>query len=103
MKRRELLQATAAFGLIAATRSPASAAPPAPLKPSVKGGIPVAFLVSDGAVIIDFCGPWEVFQDVELGGRHGDAFLLYTVAETPRPIQASGGMKIVPDYTLANA
>ena len=51
MKRRELLHATAAFGLIAATRSTASAAPPAPLKPPVSGGIPVAFLVSDGEVI----------------------------------------------------
>lgn len=103
MKRRELIQATAALGLIGATRSPASAAPPAPLKPSVKGGIPVAFLVSDGAVIIDFCGPWEVFQDVELGGRHGDAFRLYTVAETKRPIRASGGMKILPDYDFTSA
>src|SRR5438132_6055486 len=56
MKRRELLHATAAFGLIAATPSTASAAPPAPLEPPVSGGIPVAFLVSDGAVIIDFCG-----------------------------------------------
>ena len=71
MKRRELLHATAAFGLIAATRSTASAAPPAPLKPPVSGGIPVAFLVSDGAVIIDFCGPWEVFQDVQVGEERG--------------------------------
>ena len=103
MKRRELLHATAAFGLIAATRPTASAAPPAPLKPPVSGGIPVAFLVSDGAVIIDFCGPWEVFQDVQVGGRHGDGFRLYTVAETTRPIRASGGMKIVPDHDFASA
>src|SRR5262249_27073440 len=33
------------------------------LKPPNKGQIPVAFLISDGAVVIDFCGPWEVFQD----------------------------------------
>src|SRR5256712_13792517 len=100
MKRRELLHATAAFGLIAATRSTASAAPPAPLKPPVSGGIPVAFLVSDGAVIIDFCGPWEGFQDVDLGGRHGDAFRLYTVAETTRPIRASGRAAKPPAYHL---
>src|SRR5206468_649834 len=31
------------------------------LKPPDKGQIPVAFLISDGAVVIDFCGPWEVF------------------------------------------
>src|ERR671930_18298 len=29
------------------------------LKPPDKGQIPVAFLISDGAVVIDFCGPWE--------------------------------------------
>src|SRR5436190_15901470 len=34
------------------------------LKPPDKGQIPVAFLISDGAVVIDFCGLWEVFQDV---------------------------------------
>src|SRR6266576_5062773 len=33
------------------------------LKAPDNGQIPVAFLISDGAVVIDFCGPWEVFQD----------------------------------------
>ena len=74
-----------------------------PLKPPVQGSIPVAFLVSEGAVIIDFCGPWEVFQDVNIPGRQGAPFRLYTVAETTAPIRASGGMRIVPDYTLENA
>src|SRR6266404_1189532 len=74
-----------------------------PLKPPVQGSIPVAFLVSEGAVIIDFCGPWEVFQDVNIPGRQDAPFRLYTVAETTAPIRASGGMRIVPDYTLANA
>ena len=74
-----------------------------PLKPPAQGSIPVAFLVSEGAVIIDFCGPWEVFQDVNIPGRQDAPFRLYTVSETTAPIQASGGMKIVPDYTLANA
>lgn len=74
-----------------------------PLKPPVQGSIPVAFLVSEGAVIIDFCGPWEVFQDVNVPSRHDAPFRLYTVAETTAPIRASGGMRIVPDYTLANA
>jgi putative intracellular protease/amidase/YHS domain-containing protein len=74
-----------------------------PLKPPVQGSIPVAFLVSEGAVIIDFCGPWEVFQDVNIPGRQDAPFRLYTVATTTAPIRASGGMKIVPDYTLENA
>ena len=74
-----------------------------PLKPPAQGSIPVAFLVSEGAVIIDFCGPWEVFQDVNVPGRQDAPFRLYTVAETTAPIRASGGMKIVPDYTLKDA
>jgi len=74
-----------------------------PLKPPVQGSIPIAFLISEGAVIIDFCGPWEVFQDVNIPGRQDAPFRLYTVAETTAPIRASGGMKIVPDYTLENA
>lgn len=84
MNRRDLLKA-AALGL--ATTS---------LRGEASSEIPVAFLVSDGAVIIDFCGPWEVFQDA--GG-----FRLYTVAESTRPIRASGGMQIVPDYDFASA
>jgi hypothetical protein len=32
------------------------------LTPPALGSIPVAFLISEGAVMIDFTGPWEVFQ-----------------------------------------
>lgn len=124
MKRRDLLQGAAAFGLLAgvpfsaARRVFASAGPaegptgadgkqsspkPNPLTPPAQGSIPVAFLLSEGAVIIDFCGPWEVFQDVSIPGRQDAPFRLYTVAETTQPIRASGGMKIVPDHTLTSA
>ncbi len=73
------------------------------LKPPDKGQIPVAFLISDGAVVIDFCGPWEVFQDVMIPGSREMPFRLYTVAESKKPIRTSGGMQIVPDYTIQNA
>jgi putative intracellular protease/amidase/YHS domain-containing protein len=73
------------------------------LKPPEKDQIPVAFLISDGAVVIDFCGPWEVFQDVVIPSRQDMPFRLYTVGETKKPIRTSGGMQIVPDYTIANA
>ena len=70
------------------------------LKPA--SPIPVAFVISEGAVVIDFCGPWEVFRDVMLpSGDH--PFRLYTVSDKTAPITAGGGMKIVPDYTFANA
>jgi len=73
------------------------------LKPPDKGHIPVAFLISDGAVVIDFCGPWEVFQDVMIPGSAQMPFRLYTVAEAKKPIRTSGGMQIIPDYTIQNA
>jgi transcriptional regulator GlxA family with amidase domain len=53
--------------------------------------------------VIDFCGPWEIFERVNILGRKYDAFHLYTVAETAAPITAAGGLKIVPNYTIANA
>ena len=81
----------------------AVAADTASLKPPDNGQIPVAFLISDGAVVIDFCGPWEVFQDVMIPSRQEMPFRLYTVAETKKPIRTSGGMQIVPDYTIQNA
>jgi putative intracellular protease/amidase/YHS domain-containing protein len=73
------------------------------LKPPAQGSIPVAFLISEGAVMIDFTGPWEVFQDVMVPGRTDHPFRLYTVSESTSPIHASGGMKIVPNYTFENA
>jgi transcriptional regulator GlxA family with amidase domain len=75
------------------------------LTPPKDGSIPVAFAISRGATMIDFAGPWEVFQDVMLrnSGGHRAGFQLYTVSETTEPIRASGGMKIVPDYTFETA
>ena len=112
MKRREFLERAAALGVLAAIPSPAlAAARPGkkpeerypPLAPPAKGPILVAFLLSDGAVVIDFTGPWEVFQDAAAPGRMDAPFELYTVAETAGPIVASSGMKIVPDHTFADA
>src|SRR6266446_315631 len=73
------------------------------LKPPAQGKIPIAFVISEGAVIIDFCGPWEVFRDVNIPGREDGPFRLYTVSDTTSPIHAGGGMQIIPDYTFANA
>jgi putative intracellular protease/amidase len=78
-------------------------AKPHPLVPPAHGGIAVAFVISDGAVVIDFTGPWEVFNEVNMPGHEEMAFHTYTVAETLKPITASGGMKIIPDYTFKTA
>ena len=119
MNRRQLLQRTTAFSFLGAVpfsipessfrehiASPVSdqpATPARPLTPPASGSIPVAFVISEGAVVIDFAGPWEVFQDVNIPSRSDSAFRLYTVAATTNPIHATGGMKITPDYTFKNA
>lgn len=71
-----------------------------PLTPPVEGSIPVAFPISEDAVIIDFCGPWAVFSGVHVHGRKDPVFHLYTVAETKEPILASGGMDLLPAWIL---
>jgi putative intracellular protease/amidase/YHS domain-containing protein len=105
MHRRDLfragLAASSAF-VYGAKRAGAAQSVVNPLRPPAKGEIPVAFLISDGAVVIDFTGPWEVFQDVMLDSQQMP-FHLYTVAASAKTIHASGGMQIVPDFTFANA
>lgn len=107
MKRADLLRGAAALGLLYADipgDAHASAAPTkvVPLAPPA-GGVPVAFLLSAGAVMIDFAGPWEVFQDARVPSRTTAAFNVYTVAQTTRPIAVSAGARLLPQYDLANA
>src|ERR1041385_6084058 len=79
-----------------------AAAPSEPNSLKPQPPIPVAFVISDRAVIIDFCGPWEVFRDVSIPGTDAP-FRLYTVSDRTEPIPAGGAMKIVPDYAFPNA
>ena len=120
MKRREFIVKSAALGAAAAIPAfglgsgmsaldmtdNTGAAVNNPLTPPKSGQIPVGFVLSDGAVVIDFAGPWEVFESTRIPSRPQNdqaAFSLYTVAETPAPIKASSGLKITPDYTFAKA
>ncbi|HEU5180447.1 MAG TPA: DJ-1/PfpI family protein [Candidatus Polarisedimenticolia bacterium] len=121
VKRTRWITLLALFGMVglgvfawasaATTKAPAPAASaagaaldkPNPLKAPGEGSIPVAILLSEGAQVIDFAGPWEVFQDTYIAGRKDPPFQLYTVAESTQPIRASNGLKIVPDYSLQNA
>jgi transcriptional regulator GlxA family with amidase domain len=82
--------------------------PPAKLIPPAKGRIPVAFVISNHATMIDFTGPWEVFQDCHVESRGSDheeqmPFELFTVAETAEAVRVTGGMQVVPDYTVDTA
>jgi len=68
------------------------------------GKIPVAVCISEGVTLIDFAGPWEVFNNVMLPEREGDAqmpFDLYTVADSTQAIH-SGALQLVPNFTFEN-
>ena len=97
------IPALAALGLsheLGETPAPPSHA----LRPPERGPIDVAFLISNDATVIDFTGPWEVFQDVMLEGRGQEMpFRLFTVADGRDPVRVTGGMRIVPDYSVADA
>jgi len=131
MQRRELLRCTtaaltglAALGCEPATESAkpaaastklgsASPADPdadavpdarqtAPLTVPAGGVIQVAFLISADAELVDFAGPWGVFEYVRVGEDQHNPFKLYTVAASKEPVRVSGGMSIMPEHTFAD-
>lgn len=109
MKRREFMHQSASLGVVIAagslTPTWSSAGTAGKLTPPAKGKIPVAFAISEGVTVIDFAGPWEVFQDVHVADRstnHEDQmpFQLFTVSDKTEALTGSGGLKLVPDYTF---
>ncbi len=72
------------------------------LKPPASGSIPVAVLISEYFNVIDFSGPWGVFESVNLPGATEPPFHLFTLAEKAETVVSGSGLKIVPDYTFAN-
>jgi len=74
------------------------------IEPPANRPIRVAFVLTDGATMIDFAGPWEVFQDVMLPGNENQGpFELFTVGASKSQIHTSGGMAVVPEYTFDKA
>jgi transcriptional regulator GlxA family with amidase domain len=69
--------------------------------PSGDKKIVVAFVLTEGATMIDFAGPWEVFQDVG-AEKAPNPFELITVGESKSPIRTSGGMLITPDFAFSD-
>jgi transcriptional regulator GlxA family with amidase domain len=65
----------------------------------------VAFLLGGDTNVIDTAGPWEVFQDVMVmrAGAHANPFEIFTVGPGDDPVVMTGGMRIVPDFSIANA
>jgi transcriptional regulator GlxA family with amidase domain len=73
------------------------------LRPPASSAIPVAIVMTEGANVIDFAGPWEVFQDTARPGSEEPAFHLFTVGESRRPVRLTGGLMVVPDFTFDDA
>lgn len=69
------------------------------LTPPVGGSIPVAVLISDDLNVIDFSGPWGVFESVLLPEP---AFRLCTVSEKAELVRSDSGLQLIPHYTYAN-
>jgi putative intracellular protease/amidase len=55
----------------------------------------VGILIFDGVQIIDYTGPYEIFQSA--------GFDVYTIAATKQPIGTVAGMTVVPKYSFAEA
>jgi transcriptional regulator GlxA family with amidase domain len=115
MKRRQFLAAaTSLSGAVvlpsarafAANDSTAAEAKGIPaekwkLVPPAGGSIPVAMLISSGLNVIDFSGPWGVFESVSLPDTN-QPFRLFTVAEKAGLVTSGSGLKLMADYTFAN-
>ena len=99
MRRRMTIVMTLTLLLIAAG---ALAESRTKLTPPANAPVKVAILMTDGATVIDFAGPWEVFNDVTLPGDR-DGFELMTVGASRSPVRASGGLMVVPDWTFDDA
>lgn len=84
-----------------AAQSASAGANPLPRRNRVR----VAFMLGEGANVIDTAGPWEVFQDVMIEGLLIDhhPFELFTVGPTETMLTMTGGLQIKPHYSINNA
>lgn len=62
----------------------------------------VAVIVTELATLIDFAGPWQAF--VQLDRVNGKPpFQVYAESTSNEPVRLSGGLIVVPEYTLRTA
>ncbi len=82
--------------------------------PGIKAGDPliapagrpikVAFTINPGVQVIDLAGPWETFQDTYVSPEaDAAAFEMFTVSDTTTPVRASGGLLMIPQYSIDTA
>jgi transcriptional regulator GlxA family with amidase domain len=107
LRRPRFLAALGASALapLAARTATGAAQAPNDLRATLRPGQRlVAFAVTDSATVIDFAGPWEVFQDTALPGPEGEsAFVLCLVGPSRSPVETTAGMHLLPRFTFADA
>jgi len=105
MKRHEVLTMAAgsAFALTLGSQGDAADDDFTPIPWNRKQNLTVAFVVGKQATVIDFAGPWEVFQDASLrvgpGKNDFVGFDTAMVSDTKSTLEATNGMLISPAYT----
>lgn len=66
----------------------------------------VGIVIFPEVEVLDFCGPYEVFSVVRLNEdrrrEESSPFQVLLVAETLVAVEAAGGMRVLPDCTLAD-
>lgn len=62
---------------------------------NAKQTISICFYLQDGVEVLDFAGPMEVFSYA--------GFRVFTVSKKKEPLVAQGILKIMPDFSLADA
>jgi len=70
----------------------------------------VGIFIFDEVEVLDFAGPFEVFSRTRLtpgvASRRSEEtapFHVFTVAAEGRPVVATGGLRVIPDYDFATA
>jgi transcriptional regulator GlxA family with amidase domain len=66
----------------------------------------VGVLIFPKAEVLDFCGPFEVLAAVRLDEsrrrEQPSPFDVFLVAERVEPVTTNGGLRVIPDYVLAD-
>ncbi len=64
----------------------------------------VGILIFNGMQVLDFAGPFDVFATTRLKDKPAlsdpSPFNVLLISEYPRPVYASGGMKVSPHHTI---
>src|ERR1700693_97326 len=64
----------------------------------------VGILIFPAVEVLDFCGPYEVFSVTRLNEERrreeSSPFEVLVVAQSPEPVMATGGLRVIPDVTL---